>query len=435
MNDDGENSSPGKNLLLFGVITDLFGLATYKEGSGLSEEELESLRYLTGARDDVDTATMKHLIDEGFAENMSADSYQELTTDLATQKAEAERLEGRRSTAQAEYDDAAAELSGVEHDMSRWRHHIPLVKELFADQYTALESSHTTLESLSNAKQAAVEELDSAYHIVDSKIESLSFQHKGWLPLGEDHVRLTQKGADELPEGFMATLDGKLGYCSSSRFTFKYNEKGKLAKLKGKLAYCSDNKFTFHYDDEDRLVELRGKLGYCSGNRFKFKYDDQDRLVELKGKLGYCSGSSFKFTYDGDERMPNELKGKIGYCSGSSFKFEQDADGRVAGLKGKLGYCSGNGFELTHDDKDRVVEVQGKLGYCSGSKFTFDYDEQDGTVEMQGKLGYCSASSFKFAFDDLGRIEHIDGKLGYCSGRSFDFSYGHRDVMDMVPDQ
>lgn len=384
MNDDGENSSPGKNLLLFGVITDLFGLATYKEGSGLSEEELESLRYLTGARDDVDTATMKHLIDEGFAENMSADSYQELTTDLATQKAEAERLEGRRSTAQAEYDDAAAELSGVEHDMSRWRHHIPLVKELFADQYTALESSHTTLESLSNAKQAAVEELDSAYHIVDSKIESLSFQHKGWLPLGEDHVRLTQKGADELPEGFMATLDGKLGYCSSSRFTFKYNEKGKLAKLKGKLAYCSDNKFTFHYDDEDRLVELRGKLGYCSGNRFKFKYDDQDRLVELKGKLGYCSG---------------------------------------------------NGFELTHDDKDRVVEVQGKLGYCSGSKFTFDYDEQDGTVEMQGKLGYCSASSFKFAFDDLGRIEHIDGKLGYCSGRSFDFSYGHRDVMDMVPDQ
>jgi len=383
MNDDGENSSPGKNLLLFGVITDLFGLATYKEGSGLSEEELESLRYLTGARDDVDTATMKHLIDEGFAENMSADSYQELTTDLATQKAEAERLEGRRSTAQAEYDDAAAELSGVEHDMSRWRHHIPLVKELFADQYTALESSHTTLESLSNAKQAAVEELDSAYHIVDSKIESLSFQHKGWLPLGEDHVRLTQKGADELPEGFMATLDGKLGYCSSSRFTFKYNEKGKLAKLKGKLAYCSDNKFTFHYDDEDRLVELRGKLGYCSGNRFKFKYDDQDRLVELKGKLGYCSGSSFKFTYD----------------------------------------------------EDRLVELRGKLGYCSGSKFTFDYDEQDGTVEMQGKLGYCSASSFKFAFDDLGRIEHIDGKLGYCSGRSFDFSYGHRDVMDMVPDQ
>ena len=54
---------------------------------------------------------------------------------------------------------------------------------------------------------------------------------------------------------------------------------------------------------------------------------------------------------------------------------------------------------------------------------------------MKGKLGYCSASSFKFAFDDLGRIEHIDGKLGYCSGRSFDFSYGHRDVMDMVPDQ
>ncbi|MDP6627695.1 MAG: hypothetical protein QGG50_07320, partial [Methanopyri archaeon] len=200
MNDDGENSSPGKNLLLFGVITDLFGLATYKEGSGLSEEELESLRYLTGARDDADAEVMQGLIDEGYAEEMSADSYQELTVELATQKAEAARLEGDLDKARAEYDDTAAELTGVEHDMSRWRHHIPFIKELFADDYTALEGSHTTLESLRDAKQAAVESLDSAYHVVDNKVESLSFQHKGWLQLGDGRVHLTQKGADELPE-------------------------------------------------------------------------------------------------------------------------------------------------------------------------------------------------------------------------------------------
>jgi hypothetical protein len=29
----------------------------------------------------------------------------------------------------------------------------------------------------------------------------------------------------------------------------------------------------------------------------------------------------------------------------------------------------------------------------------------------------------------------VIGKLGYCSGSSFKFSYGHRDVMEMVPDQ
>lgn len=411
MEDSGHYSSSGKNLLLFGIITDLFGLATYKEGSGLAEEELESLRYLTGTRDDADPAVMQHLIDEGLAEDMSADRYQELTAELGTQRTEAERLEGRLGTARTELDTAAAELSGVERDMGRLRHRIPLIKELFANEYTSLEGSHTTLESLRNAKQAGVEALDSAYHIVDSKIESLSFQHKGWLPLGDGHVRLTQKGADQLPEGFMAVLNGHLGYCSGDKFVFKYDEKGNLAKLKGHLGYCSGDKFTFHYDDQDRLVELRGHLGYCSGD-------------------------SFKFTYEGDERTPNELKGHFGYCSGDAFKFEQDGQGRMTKLIGHLGYCSGDEFEFTHDEDGRLMRIDGHLGYCSGDSFKFRYDGDAPKPEaLDGHLGYCSGDHFKFAFDDLGRIERIDGHLGYCSGDVFKFSYGHRDVMDMVPEQ